>query len=235
MHLIHSGDIPAPYIKNIDSNFPGLKKIPLLRSIDVYESIASHPDIFIFQLYSDTLIVSRSLPGKVVSLVKKTGAHIIKSDSFPQGEYPQTCVLNAAKVGRHIFCNSNYIDKKIKDSARAEGLMLIHVNQGYTRCSIVPVGKEALITSDKGIAKAGGKAGLDVLLVSEGNVLLPKQKHGFLGGATGVMDDRSIVFLGDIEKHPDFFAIKDFLNKHKIEYINIKGLPLFDAGSLIFI
>ncbi|MGB3242635.1 MAG: DUF6873 family GME fold protein, partial [Candidatus Omnitrophota bacterium] len=74
--------------------------------------------------------------------------------------------------------------------------------------------------------------GLDALHVSKGPVLLPGEKYGFLGGTSGRMPDGTILILGDIDSHPDAPKIKAFMAKHNAGYIDLKGLPLYDAGGL---
>lgn len=157
------------------------------------------------------------------------------SQAAPHGNYPGTALLNAARVGRYIFCNPKYIDKVILDAAGQMGFELVKVNQGYARCSTIPVGKSALITCDAGIAKEARENGLDAELISPGNIALPGEKYGFIGGSSGIMPDGRIVFLGDISRHPDYPLISSFLDERGVGYIYLKGLPLFDAGTFIFV
>ena len=122
----------------------------------------------------------------------------------------------------------------IKDLALEWDMELVHVNQGYARCSVIPVRDKALITCDPGIAKAAIGLGLDVKLIYSGNLLLLGQKYGFIGGSSGITPDGAVVFLGDISEHPDCEGMISFLTKYDVGYVHLKGLPLLDAGSLIF-
>ncbi len=234
LNLIHSAGIPREYLDALDRLLPDLKRTPLEASKDVYDSISSHPDIFIFSLDRKTFVVSAGAPEGVAQSLKRSGAAVIISESIPHGKYPYTAPLNAVRVGRFIIHNSKYTDGTIKALAEERGLEIVSVNQGYARCSTIPVSDTALITCDPGISKAAASAGLDVQLISQGSVILTGEKHGFIGGATGVLPDGRVVFLGDIFRLPDHGAILSFIASHGAGYLRIEDLDLFDAGSLIF-
>ena len=235
MNLIHSCDIPGSYIDGLERIFPGIRRIAIPRARDIYASIASHPDIFLFRPDPGTLIYSPSLPPGIVEAIRSTGVRLVPSYSTPEGEYPKTAVLNAVRIGDRVLHKADITDRSIKDFAAGNGLQAVNIPQGYASCSIVPVGNDAIITPDNGIAGAVSGSGLDVLLIFPGYVELPGEKYGFIGGAKGVLDDGTIIFLGDIRLHPDHGAITGFLTKYGIAHKYIPGLPLFDAGGLFFI
>jgi len=235
LYLFHSAGVPEPYIKGLEKIFPGLKRIALTPSGNVYESISSHPDIFIFSLDCESFVFSRSLDKNIVGGLKKTGARFFESVSIPRGLYPDTAPINAVRVGDFVFHNLKITDASIKRLAHERALGLVHVNQGYARCSVIPVGDKALITSDEMIAKEARKKGLEAELVSCEGVTLPGEKRGFIGGAAGLTPDGTVIFLGDVERHPDFTKIENFLKKYKTPYRYLANLDLFDAGGLFFI
>ena len=232
--LIHSSEIPQAYLDGLDRLIPGLMRIALSPARDLYASIAAHPDIRMCCIDERTCVVAPSAPEDVVRFMVRGGIRVIMSESIPHGAYPDTAVLNAVRVGTYLFHNTKHTDKALRDLARERGIQPIFVNQGYARCSVIPVGETALITCDRGIAKRASAQQLDVKLVSTETVLLPGEEHGFIGGASGIAPDGRIVFLGDVREHPDFAGISLFLDKHDIAYTYLENLPLFDAGSLIF-
>ncbi|MFC1577132.1 DUF6873 family GME fold protein [Candidatus Omnitrophota bacterium] len=234
MRLIHSAGIPKPYLSGLQGLLPGLTAIPLPPSRDVYPSIAAHPDIFLFVLDNSTLISSRSLPKGAEDSLKRSGVNLVASQTVAHGKYPETAPLNAVRVGKYIFHNTQFTDTAIRDLAEERGLELVHVDQGYARCSVIPVGEGSMITCDEGIAGEAERSGLDVERVSTGGVSLPGERHGFIGGASGIMPDGAVVFLGDIRRHADHQRIDAFLKMHGVDYKYLPDLPLFDAGSLIF-
>lgn len=235
MFLIHSADIPPEYLERLNAILPELTCVPVRRSKDVYASIASHPDIFIFAIDHNTLIVSPSIHEELSVALARSGVRLIRARSIPQGIYPDTAILNAVRIGPYILHNTQCTDAVIRDLARKRSLEIVHVNQGYTRCSVVNVNSGAIITSDAGIADTARKLGIDVMTVSAGSVMLPGERTGFIGGTCGRAPDGKIVFLGDLKRHPDHAAIDIFFRRHQIEYLCLPDLPLYDAGSLILL
>ena len=76
--------------------------------------------------------------------------------------------------------------------------------------------------------------GVDVLVISSGNIVLEGYDYGFIGGASGKLNDESVIFFGNIKKHPDYRAIKAFLYKHKSNMIiACEDMPLTDIGGIV--
>lgn len=235
MHILHSSEIPESYLGQLAERLGPDSMIPLKSSPDVYKSVASHPDVFFFMLDRHTLIYSASVMEDTLSLIRKAGIRLISSGHTPFGAYPSTARLNAVRVGGRIIHNIKFTDDTIVEEVEKSGLKLFHVNQGYARCSVVPVAANALISSDEGIAEQTRRAGFDVLKISAGNIKLPGEEYGFIGGSCGTMPEGTIVFLGDIELHPDSVRIKEFLAKYGVRFIRLDGLPLYDGGGLFFL
>lgn len=223
--------LPQEYREAINAQIPSLvwQSFSISDKKRVYESILYHPDIYIFQLTGDTFICAPRIANQLKNI------NIVKGSDDPYGKYPYSARFNAVRIGDFIFHNLKYTDPVIIDTAKKMGLKLVNLAQGYTRCSVVPVSNKAIITQDVGISKTAKDTGLDVLLISKGHILLPGEKYGFLGGATGVMSGRTIIFIGDLDLHPDSKEIKIFLKKHKIEYISLENLPLYDTGTIMFL
>jgi len=124
---------------------------------------------------------------------------------------------------------------------------LVDVPQGYTRCCCLPVDDTSFITSDRGIEKALTAAGADVLLIEKGHIELPGFEYGFIGGCAGHVimppGDTSydynghmvptILFNGDLSKHPNFESIIRFINERKIDIAYFEDYPLTDIGSIL--
>lgn len=148
--------------------------------------------------------------------------------------YPNDCLLNAADIGDFLICNSKITHKAILNLAEKQNKCIINVNQGYAKCSICIVGRNAFITDDESIYRECSKINsISALLVSKGSVLLKNQNYGFLGGASGLINKNTLFFNGDLSLHQDFVAIKEFLSYHNVKYTDIKNKPLTDVGSII--
>ena len=94
---------------------------------------------------------------------------------------------NAVCTGKYFIHNLQYTDPDLLAAAEAKAaaehtsLTKIHVKQGYTRCSLLPVDDQSFITSDTGIAKTLADYDTDVLLIRPGHILLPGFDYGFIG------------------------------------------------------
>lgn len=147
--------------------------------------------------------------------------------------YPENAAFCAVCLDRYIIHRLDITAPAVLARARELSLTPVNVRQGYTRCSTVVVSGDAIITSDRGIYNAGlSLSGVDVLLVSEGHVSLPGYPMGFLGGASGRVGDE-VIFNGDLSRHPDFWAISDFICAHGAKVRYFPEYELCDIGSII--
>ncbi len=146
--------------------------------------------------------------------------------------YPHDIAYNAACTGRYFIHNLKYTAPELIRAVRDTGMRMIDVKQGYSKCSTVIVDEQSVITYDRGIASACRDAGMDVLTVRPGHVLLPGYNTGFIGGASGRIGD-TILFYGDLSAHPDFEAIAAFIRSRGLEPKWFEEWPLTDIGSII--
>lgn len=107
------------------------------------------------------------------------------------------------------------------------------MRQGYAKCSAVPVTENAIITDDVAIASAAEKNGLEVLLVSKGDVLLPGREYGFIGGCCGLIAPDIMLFNGDLSSHGDADRIRAFLSSFGVSAEETGHFPLTDIGGIL--
>lgn len=240
----------------------------------VYRSISSHPDIYMCRIknvlviddamktepdirqiymeameekaddFTETPLIPALYPGE-------TGACIVFEMGGIGPEYPFDIPYNAATTGRFFLHNTKWTSPSLLDRARNAGLEIIHVKQGYTKCSCITAGENAVITADQGIIRAVEAYNemlrqenlqeriqedipVDLLAVQPGHVALKGFDYGFLGGASGCVDD-TVYFNGDLSAHPDFERIQSFLQKHGYRTVFFEGEPLTDIGSVIYL
>lgn len=199
--------------------------VPELPNVDRRTSY--HTDLSLCVL-GNTVICAPSLYG---CLSDVEGYKLIKGYSEPCDPYPYDIPYNVLVVGNYIFCRKDKTDKVLLSAVEDLGYEIINVNQGYSRCSSLPVGDSALITSDPSIFKAAQIVGIDVLGVSDDGICLEGFPNGFIGGTGGTVEGNT-VFFGDISKHCDYNRIKEFCNKHGFS-IYFTAEPLRDFGSLL--
>lgn len=184
----------------------------------VADHLSCHPDMFMCKMGV----------GDDAPLVMWTSeANITLSD-----KYPSDIAYNAACTGRYFIHNLKYTAPSLFEMAGEPGMRLVDVRQGYAKCSTVIVDEESVITYDRGIAKACVSAGMNVLTISPGHILLPGYDTGFIGGASGRAGD-TIVFNGNLSAHPDFREITDFIESRGLHVKWFSEWPLTDIGSII--
>lgn len=181
----------------------------------VSDGISSHPDVFFCRLgcTDDSPVISAA------------------ADDLGRG-YPAEASFNAACTGKFFIHNKECTSPKLFAAAKKSGMVFVDVRQGYTKCSTVVVDEYSIITYDKGIAIPCRSAGLDVLLVEAGHVVLNGYDTGFIGGASGRAGDE-IIFNGDLSAHPDFKMINAFIEDRGLTCRWFSGYPLTDIGSII--
>ncbi len=211
----------------------GIAVIKTTRVSHLYDSIAYHPDIVIHPIQRHRVIVAHNIDESLKDSLRACGIDFIVGDTFLKRNYPFNIAYNVARIGETAFHNVKYTDPVIKKCYFKDGIRLIHVNQGYGKCSVVPVDQNAFITSDMGLKKAGYRAGLDVLLIRPGHIKLEGMPYGFIGGTCGFIKRDVIAFYGDVYSHPDGDSIIKFLHKYGIKASIIHKGPLEDIGSII--
>ena len=182
------------------------------------ELVANHPDVLLCKLGAKPESpIYEGIPNELSPL------------------YPGDCRYNAACTGKFFIHKLDVTDAGLLDAAKAsfgDELQLINVRQGYAKCSTVIVDEDSIITYDKGIAKPCEAAGMNVLLVEPCFVKLRGANTGFIGGASGRVDDK-IVFNGDLSAHPNFREITAFIEERGLGCKWFESYELEDIGSII--
>lgn len=196
------------------------------------EGIASHADLQLLHLGSNSMLTA-SCSNKCEEMLKSIGFDL-KAASSPLGEkYPADCILNAAILGKNIIINPAAADKLLMEYIYSNNMNIIAVNQGYSNCSILSVCSDAIITSDRGIAKAAEENGIETLLINEGGIYLKGYNTGLIGGCGGMIENKILGTSGDMKQLKDFDNIKDFLRNRNIYIENLGAKELCDIGGIL--
>lgn len=213
----------------------GFDVIPIPSSKDLVVPMSQHPDMLIFCGF-DAVVCQKNYYNEnrnTIDLIAN-GKKLIVSDENIGKEYPLDAIFNAAVVGNNLLCNKKYISKHILELTKENGINIIHVNQGYTKCSTLIVNNNDIITSDRGIHAAAQKAGINSLLIGAGNIELLPYEYGFIGGATG-MYGNNVYFCGSLNEHPDKEKICEFIRSCGKEFVFLPFEKLSDMGSILFL
>lgn len=197
----------------------------------VYEAISSHPDIYVCKIKED-IVIEENQYNLIKDQLKNEEEkyHIGKSGLWEK--YPGTIKYNAVALGPYFIHHIKNTDEKVLEIAMKNDMLMVDVKQGYTKCNCVLVDDHSIITSDVGIAKTLRDKGIDVLLISKGQVKLSGFEYGFLGGASGKIGNE-IVFNGNLKEHKDFLPIKEFIEERQVKIKYFEEYPLEDIGSII--
>ena len=195
--------------------------------------VCGHADLSAYYCGNGRLIVSPTIFRKLEREPLLAGIELIEAEFTPGNEYPADIALNACRIDQRIFCRSDMTDPAVLADARKSGLNLIHISQGYARCSICIVDKSHIITSDRGVAAAAATHGIDVLCISPGFFRLPGYDYGFIGGSSFKLGPNKLAFTGYLSGHPDEKRIMKYLEKLNMEPVFLCNEPGFDIGSAI--
>lgn len=202
---------------------------------DIDPRLAGHADLSLLHLGRERLAAARCLEGSaLVNTLCKAGASVWFPEIQYRSEYPFDAHLNLCIAGEKAILNPVTAAKEIAEYLTNTGITsTICCRQGYTRCAVCLVGREAFITSDKGIARALERAGMEVLLISQGFIRLEGYPYGFIGGASFQISSGQLAFTGRLDRHPDCDRILRFLHKQHVEPVFLTSEPAFDIGSAI--
>lgn len=195
------------------------------------EALAHHADLSF--LYDDgRLYIAREMSEYRETLLS-LGCDVCMIPEPLGSVYPGDVRLNAVPLGRFFLCNEKTVSPTVLADMKRKGKTILSVPQGYTKCSVVPLTQESLITDDASVYAVCRAHGLDVLQVSKGSVRLPGFSYGFIGGAAGRISDRQVVFHGNLSLHADYEKILRFLEKYNMTAVSLCDGELVDIGSIL--
>lgn len=229
--VIIAGNVDAEiinYLKKLELNI-----IPTSKCIDVDDSISYHPDIVIHPVNHNTLVIAPNVFDYYKDILKGSNLKLIRGEKKLKVKYPDDIAYNIGRMKNIAIHNYDHTDEVLKFHLKKEGLELINVKQGYSKCSMAIVDEVSAITADKPIYEALTERGYSILLIEAGYITLENQKYGFIGGATGNYSKDLLLFSGLLDQHPDKESILKFIkNKNKsIHFLSNKNIV--DLGTII--
>lgn len=195
----------------------------------VYNAICGHADIMLCKLSENTVICEPT----VADYFKIHGCSVISGETMLKSKYPSDIAYNAARVGNYLICAEKHTDKVILNYCAKNGIEIINTKQGYAKCSVCVVAENAIITSDKNIAGCALKRGIDVFVTDDRDIALTDFEHGFIGGASGLLNNSTLVYNGNIKMHRDCTGIEKFCEKYGVRIISLNDGRAEDIGSII--
>ena len=189
-----------------------------------------HADMQILPIKNDIFILN-----ECISLSKRIQNNkLIFCNKGAGKKYPENILLNFIYLNNTLYGKLFSIDKNLLDYCIKNNIKTVNVNQGYASCSTLVINNNAAVTSDLSIEKALKNNGVEVLLISVGNIVLDGYDYGFIGGASGKIDENTVVFFGNIKSHPDYKKIESFCEKHNVSIKTLcENMPLTDIGGIV--
>lgn len=211
----------------------GLNLVIVPKSQLLYEAINGHVDIQlnIIDRKVKKVIINRDLPKNFKNILTENSISYIESSKKLSNKYPDNIFLNGLSLGNYFIHNIKYTDPLLLSELTNK--VFINVKQGYTKCSILPVRDNAVITSDIGINNVLKNYNFDVLLVPPGDIILPGLDYGFIGGVGGMISENTMAFFGNISKYKYGDTVKKFLSKYDVTPVSLCDSKLIDRGSLL--
>ncbi len=202
-----------------------LHQIAALPQIE--SSLQYHADLAVNPIPGNRIIILPSQSFLKVKLISM-GFSVIINKKEAASPYPTDCMLNFVDTKNYFIGNAN-----ICSCVKSESQIRIHCKQGYSKCSVVPVTENAIITDDDAIATKASEQGIDVCIVRKGCIKLENYPYGFIGGSCGKLSKDILAFCGNINTHCDHTAIKSFLRNYNVYAISLSNEELTDVGSII--
>lgn len=211
-------------------NSMGIKTFKIAPDLRLPDPVNSHADLQLLHIGGNILFTTTEHLCTGESELK---FHFKKISATPGNKYPEDVRLNCAIIGNKIICNKKTVAPEVLEFAEKSDLTVIHVNQGYSRCSICVVNENSIITDDKSIFTAAQNFFDDAQLITKNSIRLDGYGYGFIGGCCGKIDKDKIAFNGAIESHSDYKLITDFLRRNKVECIELHNDRLTDIGGIL--
>ena len=189
-----------------------------------------HADMQILPINNDIFLINEC----TVLAEKLPKERLLFCNKKAGNKYPEDILLNFLYLNNTLYGKLSAIDKNLLDYCKENNIRTVNINQGYARCSTLVLNKKAVITSDLSIEKALKKDGVEVLLISSGSIVLDGYDYGFIGGASGKIEENAIAFFGNVTSHPDYKKIENFCDNHNLS-INVicPYMSLTDIGGLV--
>ncbi len=195
----------------------------------LYEAVCGHPDM-LMHIAQNCILVHKDMDKEFIQDLASLNYSVHKSNDSLQSKYPYNICLNSLSLGNLFVHSINFTDTNLLSLLKDK--KIINVKQGYTKCSTCIVTNNAVITSDTSIAKALTLEKIDVLLIPPGDIILPGLNYGFIGGATGLIENNLLAFYGHLDHYLYGKEVLAFLKKHRVEPVFLRNGKLIDRGSI---
>ncbi len=210
-----------------------IKLITTVKCSDLQEPVDGHPDMVMHPIDEKTFVVAPNVFDYYKSVLNNIGIKVIKGGKTLCRNYPEDIAYNVARIGRYAVHNTHHTDQVLKYYLEEANIEFIHVNQGYTKCSLSAVGKNKAVTSDFSIHEKIKSYNIDCMFINPEVVYLKGYNHGFIGGCTGLINEKIFLSTGKIFDKIIIDAFKQFIQSSGYLYEEASSQQIIDLGSII--
>ena len=197
------------------------------------EPVSTHPDMQIHFIDNKTAVVAPEVFDYYNELIGDD-VEVIKGNTELSGTYPLDCAYNVTRLGKFIIGNLSYMDTKIKQMYQDRGFEFIHINQGYSKCTVCVVDDNSVITEDEGVCRAITPHNISVFKINSGTVELDGFDYGFIGGASGFISEKVLAFCGNPSTESYFESMEEYIKSKSVDIIYLSSTKLKDYGSILY-
>jgi len=214
-------------------NGSGVECIRTVKCRELYEAVDGHPDMLMVHMGGNRLLLAPNIYEEMAPVLLKKGFAVTKGATWLVRNYPGNIAYNILRVGNLAFHNIKYTDPGLLKALEEEKVKLINVKQGYTKCSVCILDSKTVITSDRKLSEAAGANGIESFLIEPGGIELKGFDYGFIGGASGLLDEKRIAFTGRLDSLEKSGELTTFLNSRGFSAVNLSEGKMVDYGSVI--
>jgi len=216
------------YLKKLN-----IEPIKSIKCNELHEPVDGHPDMVIFPIDFKTFVAAPNVYDYYRNVLGSLGIKVIKGWKTLSRNYPEDLAYNVARIGRYALHNTKYTDQVLKYYLEEAGIQFIHVNQGYTKCSIAPAGENKALTSDFLIHEKLISYNIDCMYIDPKVVYLKGYNNGFIGGCTGLINEKIFLSTGKIFDENISVSLREFIQSSGYIYDEASKQQITDLGTLI--
>lgn len=196
-----------------------------------YDAVSCHPDVFM-QHSGKQLVLAPNIPRQTIDFLDEHAVKYMYGQNRIGHTLRETTFYNCIATENALFHKKGYTDPVILELAREK--QFVDLPQAYTRCSMLALQEDLIITSDAGIEKKLVQMGFNIIFVPPQGILLPPYKHGFIGGCFGWYNNELFV-LGSFNYLKNGNEILKQIEEKGIVVHELCDEPLYDGGGVFIL
>lgn len=216
------------YLKKLN-----IEVIKTIKCDELQEPVNGHPDMVIHPIDYKTFVVAPNVYDYYRNVLRDTGIKVIKGGKTLSRNYPEDIAYNVARIGRYAVHNLQHTDQVLKYYLEEADIEFIHVNQGYSKCSTAVLNEHMALTSDVSIHEKLTSYNITCLYINPEVIILNGYNHGFIGGCTGLINEKIFLSTGKILDKNILYTLKEFIRSAGYIYDEASKEQIIDLGSLI--